>query len=1722
MALVANGGMGADEAGWKRDLATRAGTIEDKLANGASAGKVFSEKTTYFFFETPVDRYGNNRQIYEHPVADAELLRLLNQRLAYYLDYRIKDLQDGTVMTFVKAFLMRGKFYMTMSTAEGRVRSYRLDHKDETGRDIYKNCSEVELRQIADFDHHWSAKNILVDGQKVRASFITEIEYNNRYYVTFRYSHDFTQAFEQRLDHMEQNILGAGQADTDELAQRIAKLEDKYSAVLMSLDDKFNEMKSVVDAANAPNDEKINAVASKLISRFDREQESVISATTKRLMDFDNRLQPLPTQLHTIVGRVSNLEDQISALALGVKGYGSRALEQTDYYFYEALVDEKGVNLRMKDEMVSDPAVKTKLKDRLDYYLNYRIKDLQDGEVLSFQKAFYMHGKFFMLMSNNLNKSDSRVYRLDRKDEYGRDVYKNSTVQEKTVVESTATIWDVKREKIQGELVHLPFLTEIEFEGKYYVVFKHTVDVFINFERRLAMCESVVPETRREVQESHSALRERIMSLDARLDELSSLLKRTMDGQMSDFNVLISESEARQTNKLDSVVGSLQDAIDGTDRKYQALPNAMSGHSQRIADLEDEIRRLLSELRRVEAKVAKSDDANYYFYPLNTAGALTTVGHTYVQDTPLVGNLMERLRYYQNYKIKDLADSAVLSFKKAVYLGGNFFMTMSDPNDPMAVRCYRLDSKDEQGRDVFKNATESERKMIFQNEQDFEDRQVVIAGSKQHLGYSTIIELDNLYYGVFKSENLSSRVESLQKEVGALKSAAHDNHDSRVAQDAKLREIEQQLGAIRDLSSAAIEVRLSNLEQSSERVQKKANDVVEEVRRVATDITPLPQQLGAQDKKIAQLLAEMDDLRRMVDGASSGGDQELYFFFHISPTMSGAQVSLSNMVIEDSLLRDLGDRLNFYREYRIKDLSDKRILRFHRAFLVNGKFYMQMSSGDGLLRAYRLDRKEQGRDIFKNALEHERSEIEKHEHEYEPMEIPWKQKTVQATYMTEIEYADRYYAVYQSDTIPNRVKALEQRVLDGGVGNSGEVMRRLEEMKRSMPSSPGGASSFAVEPLQRAHDQLAGKQDMLEMRLMALEKRGPTSSAGPSYRYVKLASKIPGAATNFEVSDPNLLARLNNRVEYFINYKLKDLNDSGIVVFFVRAFYTDGQFYMIMAAPDAQNDPRRHRAYRLEARDPMGRDKFKLVSADEFRRISELEASTVSQQGPAGSDYFTQIELDDEYYSVFRDSATAAASSASGGASSAALASLEQRIQRLEMQGAGAQASGTDELRRRQAELEAQQADLSRMMDSVVRSGPGGAGGGGDMARMMQLEDEVEQLRKENRGYADGTAYYFEITRMGSKQLDNTPIANASLRTQLDSRLLHYRQYRIKDQGDGTVLKYRRSWSMGEDFFLEMHSLDEPSREMRRYYKFEAHDSDGRAKFSITNQQELSSIARELQMYDVRKVRADDLELRLVFHTEIDVNGRFYAVYYPEGSLANRLFQIEDQIYRLTRQVSEGGMSGDGGGGMSRDTAARMQQLEMFLGIGARAVGNYLFFRDQMPVANPDAVADLYERLAALQGYQMKDVKEDVRMVFVRAVSRNGRFYMVMRSTTGKLKIYVKTGSDASGRDQFKNPPVDEQRSIMQESLWSYVRSIKATDQMGNSRDTKAFLVTDMEHKGEMYEVYQVFGLPDSDISSRLQNLEDLMKNVTSLQEAHTLQFGAKLTAIEDSFSQPQ
>ena len=62
-----------------------------------------------------------------------------------------------------------------------------------------------------------------------------------------------------------------------------------------------------------------------------------------------------------------------------------------------------------------------------------------------------------------------------------------------------------------------------------------------------------------------------------------------------------------------------------------------------------------------------------------------------------------------------------------MYLGGNFFMTMGDPNDPMAVRCYRLDSKDEQVRQpaslkcaavttckccAFKNASKSGCEMI--------------------------------------------------------------------------------------------------------------------------------------------------------------------------------------------------------------------------------------------------------------------------------------------------------------------------------------------------------------------------------------------------------------------------------------------------------------------------------------------------------------------------------------------------------------------------------------------------------------------------------------------------------------------------------------------------------------------------------------------------------------------------------------------------------------------------------------------------------------------------------------------------------------------------------------------------------------------------------------------------------------------------------------------------
>jgi len=155
-------------------------------------------------------------------------------------------------------------------------------------------------------------------------------------------------------------------------------------------------------------------------------------------------------------------------------------------------------------------------------------------------------------------------------------------------------------------------------------------------------------------------------------------------------------------------------------------------------------------------------------------------------------------------------------------------------------------------------------------------------------------------------------------------------------------------------------------------------------------------------------------------------------------------------------------------------------------------------------------------------------------------------------------------------------------------------------------------------------------------------------------------------------------------------------------------------------------------------------------------------------------------------------------------------------------------------------------------------------------------------------------------------------------------------------------------------------------------------------------------------------------------------------------------------------------------------------------------------------------IDELAEKTAYLQNYQMKDLKMDSRMVFVRAVARNGKFYMVMRSTKGGLKIYMKYGAGSDGRDQFKNAPADEGRTIMQDDLWSYVRTIKATDSQGQYRDTKAFMLTEVEHKNEYYEVYQVFGLPESTVSARLQNLEDLVKNVTVLNESHALQSSAQ------------
>jgi len=224
------------------------------------------------------------------------------------------------------------------------------------------------------------------------------------------------------------------------------------------------------------------------------------------------------------------------------------------------------------------------------------MKALDDGEVLNFSKAFFTNGAFFMLMapshlakrSNTAGHSNDalRAYRRDRTDEFGRDVYKNVTASERAKIDSTAIVWESKNERVHGQAIALPFVTEIDLDGKYYVVFKHTVDTLGFFNARLETVEHAVPAAKAEAETTHAALLKRLRDVDTRLDQITSELNSKAAASDADANTNAKLREQAQA------LAALEIKLDSTDRKYQALPPAVTSHAQKLVDIEDELRKL--------------------------------------------------------------------------------------------------------------------------------------------------------------------------------------------------------------------------------------------------------------------------------------------------------------------------------------------------------------------------------------------------------------------------------------------------------------------------------------------------------------------------------------------------------------------------------------------------------------------------------------------------------------------------------------------------------------------------------------------------------------------------------------------------------------------------------------------------------------------------------------------------------------------------------------------------------------------------------------------------------------------------------------------------------------------------------------------------------------------------------------------------------------------------
>jgi hypothetical protein len=266
------------------------------------------------------------------------------------------------------------------------------------------------------------------------------------------------------------------------------------------------------------------------------------------------------------------------------------------------------------------------------------------------------------------------------------------------------------------------FVTEIECQGRFFAVFNSE-----SLYRRLRMLEARfrllesegfldLAHARHEGEGLEVAdLRRQVAAAVARIqDDLTSAQDRQLQTE-ADLNLVQRHVQHVEQGIVDGTIGTAPaDPSPNIDQQLHDLEVDISGNGHRVTRLEMLMKQVLT-LNSRDDVPASADDHYYMFYEKKSVDGIITSVHT--EDEPISDSvrkqaLSERMRYYQQYRIKDLTDGQIMSFVKGFVLDSHFYMQMQQERDHSQFKIYRLDRKDEYGRDVFKNVVDEELALI--------------------------------------------------------------------------------------------------------------------------------------------------------------------------------------------------------------------------------------------------------------------------------------------------------------------------------------------------------------------------------------------------------------------------------------------------------------------------------------------------------------------------------------------------------------------------------------------------------------------------------------------------------------------------------------------------------------------------------------------------------------------------------------------------------------------------------------------------------------------------------------------------------------------------------------------------------------------------------------------------------------------------------------------------